>query len=223
MGQGTEETWPVAACSLTTSPASPSKSVTSPYFCWSLCFLVSPQHFWDRFPLFMNISFLLFPGSWLWYLPFSGNLIVFLIVHFICKLNLQGLWVRLSAMRQILLLIGFLWSLLSTTPNHHLLTQLRPQVLQELCCPLVAQECMCLVASVTLCNSMDYSLPGSFVHGIIQARILQWPKYKLQKTLKINFSSFFFFTNYIKHLKHFGTLNITFREYILVLPIMQFR
>ena len=108
-------------------------------------------------------------------------------------------------MRQILLLIGFLWSLLSTTPNHHLLTQLRSQVLQELCCPLVAQECMCLVASVTLCNSMDYSLPGSFVHGIIQARILQWPKYKLQKTLKINFSSFFFYKLH-QTLKTFGNI-----------------
>ena len=25
-----------------------------------------------------------------------------------------------------------------------------------------------------LCNSMDYSLPGSSVHGILQARILEW-------------------------------------------------
>ena len=27
---------------------------------------------------------------------------------------------------------------------------------------------------LTLCNSMDCSLPGSFVHGILQARILEW-------------------------------------------------
>ena len=27
---------------------------------------------------------------------------------------------------------------------------------------------------VRLCNSMDRSLPGSSVHGISQARILQW-------------------------------------------------
>ena len=26
----------------------------------------------------------------------------------------------------------------------------------------------------TLCNTMDYSLPGSSVHGILQARILEW-------------------------------------------------
>ena len=31
----------------------------------------------------------------------------------------------------------------------------------------VAQSCL------TLCSSMDYSLPGSSVHGIFQARILE--------------------------------------------------
>ena len=33
---------------------------------------------------------------------------------------------------------------------------------------LVAQFCL------TLCDSMDYSFPGSSFHGILQARILQW-------------------------------------------------
>ena len=32
----------------------------------------------------------------------------------------------------------------------------------------VAQSCL------TLCHRMDYSLPGSSVHGILQARILKW-------------------------------------------------
>ena len=32
----------------------------------------------------------------------------------------------------------------------------------------VAQLCL------TLCNSMDCSLPGSSVHGIFQARVLEW-------------------------------------------------
>ena len=32
----------------------------------------------------------------------------------------------------------------------------------------VAQSCP------TLCNSMDYSLPGSSLHGILQARVLEW-------------------------------------------------
>ena len=35
-------------------------------------------------------------------------------------------------------------------------------------CVLVTQSCP------TLCNPMDGSLPGSSVHGILQARILQW-------------------------------------------------
>ena len=33
---------------------------------------------------------------------------------------------------------------------------------------LVAQSCP------TLCNPMDYNLPGSSAHGILQARILEW-------------------------------------------------
>ena len=33
---------------------------------------------------------------------------------------------------------------------------------------LVAQSCL------TLCNPMDCSLPGSSVHGILQAGILEW-------------------------------------------------
>ena len=33
---------------------------------------------------------------------------------------------------------------------------------------LVTQLCL------TLCDSMDCSPPGSFVHGILQARILEW-------------------------------------------------
>ena len=35
-------------------------------------------------------------------------------------------------------------------------------------CVLVTQSCP------VLCNPMDYSSPGSFVHGILQARILEW-------------------------------------------------
>ena len=35
-------------------------------------------------------------------------------------------------------------------------------------CVLVAQLCL------TLCDPMDYSPPGSSVHGISQARILEW-------------------------------------------------
>ena len=32
----------------------------------------------------------------------------------------------------------------------------------------VAQSCL------TLCDCMDFSLPGSSLHGILQARVLEW-------------------------------------------------
>ena len=35
-------------------------------------------------------------------------------------------------------------------------------------CVLVAQSCQ------TLCDPMNYNSQGSFVHGILQARILEW-------------------------------------------------
>ena len=34
--------------------------------------------------------------------------------------------------------------------------------------------CICAQLCLTLCDSMDCSLPGSSVHGIFQARILEW-------------------------------------------------
>ena len=34
--------------------------------------------------------------------------------------------------------------------------------------------CMCTELCLTLCEPMDYSLPSSSVHGILQERILKW-------------------------------------------------
>ena len=34
--------------------------------------------------------------------------------------------------------------------------------------------CVCVQSCLTLCNPMDCSLPGSSVHGIFQARIVEW-------------------------------------------------
>ena len=34
--------------------------------------------------------------------------------------------------------------------------------------------CVCTQSCLTLCNLMDCSLPGSSVHGIFEARILEW-------------------------------------------------
>ena len=49
-------------------------------------------------------------------------------------------------------------------PKSHILFLLYPCF----CCCLVAQSCL------TLCDPMDHSPPGSSVHGIVQARILEW-------------------------------------------------
>ena len=51
--------------------------------------------------------------------------------------------------------VGFFWIIIATT---HLLSSVG----------LVSQSCP------TLCNPMDCSPPGSSVHGILQARILEW-------------------------------------------------
>ena len=42
-------------------------------------------------------------------------------------------------------------------------------------CVLVAQSCP------TLCDPMDWSPPGSFVRGILQARILEWAAISFSK------------------------------------------
>ena len=43
--------------------------------------------------------------------------------------------------------------------------------MQATVCPLLAQSCL------TLCNPVDGGLPGSSVHEILQARILEWAFY----------------------------------------------
>ena len=42
--------------------------------------------------------------------------------------------------------------------------------------PYVCEMCVCMSAqsSLTLCDPMDCSPPGSSVHGILQSRILEW-------------------------------------------------
>ena len=44
------------------------------------------------------------------------------------------------------------------------------------CVCVCVRACTCMRAQsyLTLCNPMDCSPPGSFVHGIFQARILEW-------------------------------------------------
>ena len=58
---------------------------------------------------------------------------------------------------------------------------------------LVVQSCL------TLCDPMDYSLPGSSVHGILQARILEWvaipyPEIELVSLMSPTLAGMFFIT-----------------------------
>ena len=39
---------------------------------------------------------------------------------------------------------------------------------------LYVRLCVCAQSCQTLCDPMGYSPPGSFAHGIFQARILEW-------------------------------------------------
>ena len=44
-------------------------------------------------------------------------------------------------------------------------------------CKMIFKWCMCVLVAQsyrTLCDPMDYNPPGSSVHGILQARILEW-------------------------------------------------
>jgi len=48
------------------------------------------------------------------------------------------------------------------------------KILKNLLEKAVQGLCSVAQSSLTLCNPLDYSLPGSFVHGLFQAGILEW-------------------------------------------------
>ena len=50
----------------------------------------------------------------------------------------------------------------------HLPTEILNSVSTVVCCVLVSESCP------TLCDPMDCSPPGSSVHGILQAGIMEW-------------------------------------------------
>ena len=72
---------------------------------------------------------------------------------------LSGAWVWFSTRKLSFKLHSTAKTMTTTTKQH----------CDSVCvCVLVAQSCM------TLCVLMDCSPPGSFVHGVLQARILEW-------------------------------------------------
>ena len=64
----------------------------------------------------------------------------------------------------LLNLVYFIIFMLTTPPPKNSF----PHLLSSLTWNKVAQSCL------TLCDPMDCSLPGSSIHGIFQARVLEW-------------------------------------------------
>ena len=47
-------------------------------------------------------------------------------------------------------------------------------VLQPVCSAGVSKHACCAQSCPTLCDPMDCTPPGSSVHGVLQARLLEW-------------------------------------------------
>ena len=67
-----------------------------------------------------------------------------------------------------------LWSISNTLNTKSTMTDTTPQFVICHCCATLLFVCVCLLSCVQLCNPMDCRPPGSSVHGILQARILEW-------------------------------------------------
>ena len=57
----------------------------------------------------------------------------------------------------------------------------------------------------TLCDSMDCSLPGSPIHGIFQARVLEWVAIAFSVSRRRKEQTFFLSSTFLSlsHIKHF--------------------
>ena len=65
------------------------------------------------------------------------------------------------------------------------------QVRREGTCAKLLQSCL------TLCHPMDYNQPGSSVHGILQARILEWVAVSSSRSSQPRDRTYFFYISCI--------------------------
>ena len=75
----------------------------------------------------------------------------------------------------------FLWHLLHCRQILYPLSQLGSPLAHCCCCCCAAKS---LQSCLTLCDPMDCSLPGLSVHGILQARTLEWFAISFSNALK---------------------------------------
>ena len=77
-------------------------------------------------------------------------------------------------------------------------------------CMKVKSESEVTQSCPTLCNPMDYSLPGSSVHGIFQARVLEWGAIERKEKEKIlTVFDWYAFLNISSSLPRRSTKNLT--------------
>ena len=85
----------------------------------------------------------------------------------------------------------------------------------------------CVLSCIKLCDSMDCSPPGSSVHGIFQARILEWlpfptPKPSLPILPKAPSHVFFYnFHNFIFYIKIFDSSRWIFQMCLINMPSLR--
>ena len=99
--------------------------------------------------------------------------------------------------------------------------------------------CVCMHAKSfhscpTLCNPMDCSPPGSSVHGILQARILEWvarpssgdlpdPRTELLSLMSSALTGRFFTTSAINQQEQSEIINVEIKEHTSIQPLGQKR
>ena len=86
-------------------------------------------------------------------------------------------WARVSGKLKLLLSLEVVYKRVWVSVKFTIIVPSRDHIQAAKCCHLLEQEdlCCCLFSQPcpTLCDPTDSSLPGSSVHGILQARMLE--------------------------------------------------
>ena len=124
----------------------------------------SASQFWDDCRKY-NITVIQYIGELLRYLCNCPQ-VTLPMFHYLFEMLKMGMQVTLDHARfQLLLIYQFS---VYTIVFHYKVLGSTPTIRNLLVSVLVAQSCP------TLCNSMDCSQLGTSVHGILQARIMEW-------------------------------------------------